>query len=128
MEVVYKCAAVSLLCAVLCLLIRRVNPELSFAVSVSAAAVILLAAVKSSGSILRLNETVERMIGDVREELLPVVKCALIAAVTKIGAELCRDSSQSALAASLELAGTVCAAAVCTPVLIRMLTLIGNMV
>ena len=128
MEVLYKCAAVSLLCAVLCLVVRRTNPELSFAVSVSTAAVILLAVLRSSGGLLRLNETLGGLIGSGREELEPVLKCTVIAAVTKLSAELCRDSSQSALAASLELAGTLCAAAVCTPLVLRMLTLIGEMV
>lgn len=128
MELLYQCAAVSVLCAVLCLIVRRVNPEMSLAVSSCAAAVILLAVLKSSGSILRLNETVNRLIGDRQEELKPVLKCVVIAAVTKLSAELCRDSSQSTLAAAMELAGTVCAAAVCTPVILRMLTLIGEMV
>ena len=50
-----------------------------------------------------------------------------IAIVTKLASELCRDSSQSAVASSVELAGSICALSVAMPLIISMLKTIGAM-
>ena len=59
--------------------------------------------------------------------IAPVMKCAAIAIVTKLASELCRDSSQSAVASSVELAGSICALSVAMPLIISMLKTIGAM-
>lgn len=128
MEIIIKCSALALLCAAICLLIKRTNPELSLALSAAATVVIMLAALRLSENLTELTECVRTMIGAANTLIAPVLKCVAIAAVTKITGELCKDASQSAAAAAVEIAGTMCAIAVTMPVLISMLHLIGGMV
>lgn len=58
---------------------------------------------------------------------MPVAKAVGIAAVVRIAGAVCRDAGQSALAASLELAGAAAAVVVCLPLFERVLGLIGNL-
>ena len=55
------------------------------------------------------------------------LKTVGIAIVTKIGSDLCRDAGESALAAALEFAGTVCALLTALPLLRAVLELIGEL-
>lgn len=128
MELILKCCAAAILCAAACLLIKKANPELSFALGAAGSAIILIAALKLSDGIGELMQSAKALIGPVSAEIAPMLKCVGIAAVTKFTSELCRDASQSAAAGSIEAAGTICAAAVSAPLIISMLKLIGDMV
>ena len=100
MELMIKCAGAGILSAVCVLLLRRSNPEFSFALSAATVAVL---------------------------ELRPVLKCLGIASVSRFGADLCRDASQGAVASAVETVGSVCALAVAAPVLLSLLTTIGGL-
>ena len=128
METIIKCAALALTCSAVCLLIKKGNPELSLALSAGAAVLIAMAAFKLGESLMALVESVKTIIGAANTTVAPVLKCVAIAAVTKIAGELCKDASQSAAAASIELAGTMCAIGVAMPMVISMLKLIGGMI
>lgn len=128
MEVMIRCSAAALLASSMCLLIKRTNPELSLALSAAVTAAVMMAALKLTGGLKELTEAVKTLSGAADGELAPMLKCVGIAAVTKITAELCKEASQPAAASSLEIAGTICAAAVAAPMIISMLKLIGDMV
>lgn len=123
-----KCAALALCACAVCLLIKRSNPELSLALSAATALMIALAAFRLGECVNELAATVKTIIGTANTTVAPVLKCVAIAAVTKISGELCRDAAQSAMAATVELAGTMCAIAVAMPMVISMLKLIGGMI
>ena len=122
-----KCAALAVFSALAGLLIRRWNPELSFALSAAAVAVILLACSLLLERLHGFIGDAGRIFGDVRAQMKPVLKCLGIAAVGRLGADLCRDASQSALASALELAAGLCAAAVAMPEILNVMTMIGGM-
>jgi stage III sporulation protein AD len=124
MEIVAKCAGTALLSTVVCILIKRINPELSFA----AAAVMLLGTVGLIQSLTGLAERARDAMGVSGTLLQPMLKCAGIAAISKLCAELCKDASQGAIAAAVEIAATLCATAVAMPVIMNMLNMIGGMV
>ena len=128
MDTIIKCAALAFSCSAICLLIKRTNPELSLALSAAAAVMTALAALRMGECVSELTATVRTLIGTSNIGIAPMLKCVAIAAVTKITGELCKDASQSAVAASVELAGTMCAIAVSMPLVISMLKLIGGMI
>ena len=128
METIIKCGALALTVTAVCLLIKRINPELSLLLGAAACVMIALVGFRLGESLTELAATVRTMIGAANTNIAPVFKCVAIAAVTKLAGELCRDASQSAVAASVELAGTFCAVAVAMPMLIGMLKLIGGMI
>jgi len=127
MELLIKCAALAIFSAVSVLLIRRVNPELALLVSASAAVVILLAGMTLLRELTDSMKTVERIFGSQIVQMRPILKCLAISAISKLSADLCRDASQSALAAAVETAGSLCAAAAALPMILTLMATIGGM-
>ncbi len=127
MDIIIKCASAALLSCIICLLIKRTNPEMSVVLSAAAIVIILTAAMSFASSITELAAAVKKISGSADVMITPVLKCVGIGAVTKISTELCRDASQSSAAAALDLAGTLCAIGVSMPLIISMLKLIGGM-
>ena len=127
MEILFKCAALALLSCVSVLLIRRFNPEIAFAVSLATASVILLACISLLKELDDTMKGAERIFGSQPLQVRSILKCLGIATTSKLGAEMCRDASLSALATALETAGSLCAAAVVMPLILTLLTTIGGM-
>lgn len=128
MELVLKASAAALTAAIVCLLIRRGNPEISLLLSICTVSLILIAALGFAEGIRELATAVKTVAGSSETLAAPVLKCVAIAIVTRVTAELCRDSSQGASAAAVELAGTICAMSVALPLILSMLNMIGGMV
>ncbi|MEA5152459.1 MAG: stage III sporulation AC/AD family protein [Oscillospiraceae bacterium] len=128
MELVLKASAAALTAAIVCLLIKRGNPEISLLLSICTVSLILIAALGFAEGIRELATAVKTVAGSSETLAAPVLKCVAIAIVTRVTAELCRDSSQGASAAAVELAGTICAMSVALPLTLSMLNMIGGMV
>ena len=116
MELRMKAAAVALIAGMMGLLIKRSNPEISLLLSAAAVTMIGIAAMSFAGEIKGLVKTVKTLCG------------TAVAIITKLTAELCRDASQGACAAAVELAGTVCAMCLAMPLIMSMLKMMGGMV
>lgn len=127
MDILFKCCAAALTATVICLLIKRTNPEISMLLSAGAIVVIMTAAMTFARSITELAALIKTMSEDSDVMIVPVLKCVGIGAVTKISAELCRDAAQSSAAAAVDMAGTLCAIGVSMPLIVSMLKLIGGM-
>ncbi len=123
-----KASAAALTAAIVCLLIKRGNPEISLLLSICTVSLILIAALGFAEGIRELATAVKTVAGSSETLAAPVLKCVAIAIVTRVTAELCRDSSQGASAAAVELAGTICAMSVALPLILSMLNMIGGMV
>lgn len=123
-----KSAAIALVSAIVGLIIKRYNPEISVLLSSCTVAMIGIAAVGFAAELKSFVYTVRTITGTSDVFVAPILKCVGIAIVTKLTAELCRDSSQSASAAAVELAGTVCAMSVAMPLIMSALEMIGGMV
>ena len=128
MELIFKAAAVSLMAAVVGLIIRRYNPEISVLLSPCTVVMIGIAAMSFAGELKTFVKSVKTIVGTSDVLIAPILKCVAIAIVTKLTTELCKDSSQSASAAAVELAGTVCAMSVAMPLIMSVLKMIGGMV
>ncbi len=128
MELIFKAAAVSLMAAVVGLIIRRYNPEISVLLSSCTVVMIGIATMSFAVELKTFVKSVKTIVGTSDVLIAPILKCVAIAIVTKLTAELCKDSSQSASAAAVELAGTVCAMSVAMPLIMSVLKMIGGMV
>ncbi len=122
-----KCAALAVFSSLVTLLVRRVNPEISFVLSAVTVTVLLFACGGVMDELLRALRETQVIFGTSAAELRPMLKCLGIAMASRFGADLCRDASQSALAAAVETAGSLCAAAVAMPVILSLMTTIGGM-
>ena len=123
-----KAAALALTAALIGIVLRRTNPELSLLLNICTVVLIMGAALGFTKSFTELAQTVQRIFGVSETLTKPVLKCVAVAIITKMTSDLCKDSSQAAAASAVELAGTVCALCIIMPLLMSMLTAIGGMI
>ena len=113
MEII-KFALVGIICAVLVVVVRQQRPELAVIVQLAGIAVLAILSIEYLKNIFAetdgLFSEVE-FLNDGYLELL--VKILWIAAVTKIGTDICKDSANSALATIVELVGKTVILAMC---------------
>ena len=128
MELIVKAAALALTAALIGIVLRRTNPELSLLLSICTVVLIMGAALGFAKSFTELAQTVQRIFGVSETLIKPGLKCVAVAIMTKMTSDLCKDSSQAAAASAVELAGTVCALCIIMPLLMSMLTAIGGMI
>ena len=128
MELIVKAAALALTAALIGIVLRRTNPELSLLLSICTVVLIMGAALGFAKSFTELAQTVQRIFGVSETLIKPVLKCVAVAIITKMTSDLCKDSSQAAAASAVELAGTVCALCIIMPLLMSMLTALGGMI
>ena len=123
-----KAAALALTAALIGIVLRRTNPEMTLLLSICTVVLIMGAALGFAKSFTELAQTVQRIFGVSETMIKPVIKCVAVAIITKMTSDLCKDSSQAAAASAVELAGTVCALCIIMPLLMSMLTAIGGMI
>ncbi len=128
MEIISKCAMAAVFGSLVCLLIKKHNPELSVAVSLVFSTLVLIAAVPLLDAVKELMTCAVDMLGTSSTMMRPMIKCMCISFISKFAADTCRDASQAAAASALELTGTLCSASVAMPVIISMLKMIGTLV
>ena len=121
MELLFRITAAAV-CAMLCaLLIRRTNPELAALISVASVVILLFLALPLAEGLGELRTLMTESFGLNESTIRPLLKCVAASVVTKLTADLCRDSSQASAASAVELAGTLCALGVVMPLLLGVL-------
>lgn len=128
MELVTKAVIVGAAGTILTLVIKRTNPEISAALTLAVCALVLTLAMETAAGVLRVLEIVEADTGFSASYTAPVLKCVGIGIVSKLGADVCRDGGQTAVAASLEICGAICAVYVALPLIKTLLQMMGELV
>ena len=119
-----QAAALCVIGALLAVVVRRGSPETALLVTLAAAVVVLLFL---SSALEELTDFLRELAGKSGVSLAlfgPLYKTVAIALVVKVGAGLCRDAGESALASVVETAGAVCALLVSLPLLRAVLELL----
>ena len=127
MDIIAKSCAVAIFGVLVCLLIKKHNPELSSAISVALTALILTSSLNLANGFKDFTDYAVSMLGSSSIVVRPILKCIAISFITKFGSDICRDASISAAASALEFTGILCAALVSMPMLVNMLKMIGEM-
>ena len=119
-----QAAALCVIGALLAVVVRRGSPETALLVTLAAAAVVLLFL---SSALEELTDFLRELAENSGVSLAlfgPLYNTVAIALVVKVGAGLCRDAGESALASVVETAGAVCALLVSLPLLRAVLELL----
>ena len=126
MELTFQAAALCVTAALGAVFLKRGTPELGLLLSLAAAGAVLGLLLsrgrEAAGLLDRLLEGTELD----RELFAPLVKIVGISLVSRLGADLCRDGGQSALASLVELCGTCCALLAAAPLLTAAVRLFGG--
>lgn len=124
MEQVFQVTALCLVGALLAVVVRRGSPELALLLTLGAAAVVLLSLAGPLEELLLFWKGLGDRSGVSRQLLAPLYKTVGISLVVKVGGDLCRDAGESALAAVVETAGSVCALLAALPLLQAVLSML----
>lgn len=127
MEQAVQVTAVCVAAALLALAVKRGSPESALLLTLGTAVVVLLALGGAMGDVVAFLEELGEKSGIPQGLLTPLYKTVGIAMVVKIGGGLCLDAGESALAAVVETAGTVCALAAALPLLRAVLELLTEL-
>ena len=98
--------AAALLVTASALLLRKTNPELALALGIAGTGLLFFAALPAMAETVDFFRDILPQ-GRAGEVFSPLLKVAGIALISRMGAELCRDSGEGAMAMKLELLGAV---------------------
>ena len=128
MSDIIKVAAAAIATAVCAVMVRRQAPELGLALTVCAAAVIVL---YCSGALTAAMDLMDKLVeaGGLSAQVVePVIKTAGIAIVTRLAADFCRDAKEGGLASAVELAGTALALMTVLPLMSAVVDLLTGLI
>lgn len=128
MELIYKAAAAALSAALLGLVIKKINPELSGILSLCTITIILISSVTFAAELKELISSTKKLVDVSDIYVVSLLKCLAISILTRVSSDLCRDAGQAALSTTVEFSGCICAAMVVLPLIMNMIKLVGTMV
>lgn len=121
---IFKILGIGLSAAVLAAFIKNWRGEIAIQISLIAAAIMFFMAVPYLKNLLEMFRDISNRIGLEVKYISLVLKVIGIAYVAQFGAELCRDSGESALASKIEFGGKVMIVTLSMPVLYSFLEII----
>ena len=127
MDLVIRAVILGLVGSVLCLVIRKNSPELSLLLALAVALLMVGLGLELIGAIIAFTETLRDAAGLSPALLGPVLKTVGIGILTRIASDICKDAGQSAIASTVELAGTVAALYIALPLMQTVFQMIGGL-
>jgi len=115
MEMVVRITALCVVGALLALVLKRGAPEQALLLALAVTVLIFLLLGNSVRQLILFFKELAGKSGISGALFVPLYKTVGIALVVKAGGGLCRDAGESAMAAMIETAGTVCALLVALP-------------
>jgi stage III sporulation protein AD len=115
METMLKIVGVAVAGLALTALVKKNSPEIGLLLGLFIAVAIFTAGFDAFRAVRDFLDATLGETGIARETVLPVWKTCVIAIVTKITAELCRDAKENAVASGVETAGAVLGLVVVLP-------------
>ena len=127
MSEISKLAAVALVGAVCCVMIKEQRREIGLALSLAVGILLLAMSLAGMEATLESIRDLSELAGLSSGVLSPVVKTVGIGLLTHISAELCRDAGERSLAAVVEIGGSVSALLVALPLLSTVVAVISGL-
>ena len=128
MELAAKAVAAGICAALMALLLKKSNAELSVCLGLAAAAAILMAVLGLADELAAAAARARELSGLSPALVTPVVKCVGIGIVCALGSEACRDAGSSQLASAVELAGAAAALVCALPLISALLDTVEGLV
>lgn len=127
MELMIEIAAIGTVGALCTLMVRKHTAEVGLVLAIGVGVLIVTLVIGAIEEILQLMEYLGELAGLSQAVLSPVLKTVGIAIVTKLAAELCRDTGEGGIASFVELAGMVCATVTTIPLLQAVLDMVVDL-
>ena len=104
---IVEVAVVAMVASVLTLMLKKDRPEIAYILSLAAGAIILLTVLPSAKRAIEVIYGLSEMSGIGGGYVDVILKSCIIAMITGVSADSCRDAGNSSLAAKVEIAGRV---------------------
>ena len=121
---IMQVVAAGVLSAVLALTVKRQSPEIALIITIAASVLIFIMVLPMLAGAVGLLQN----LGSQLDTRVPYVTLVLqilgIAYVAELGAQVCSDAGESAIAAKIELAGKVMIMAAAAPILLDVLSMV----
>ncbi|MDD3412125.1 MAG: SpoIIIAC/SpoIIIAD family protein [Eubacteriales bacterium] len=122
-----KLAGVAVTAAVLCVAVRRQQPELSALCAAAAGALLLLWALDTVGAVRDAFRRVAALSGLKEDYVAALLKVMGVTCVAELAAQTCADLGENGLAAKASLCGKLAVYALAAPMLMSLLEMILGM-
>ena len=127
MDIVARTVILGIVGAVMCLVIKKGSPEVSLVLAMAVSLLVLAFALQLIMTILEFVDMI-REVSDLSPVMTgPVLKTVGISIVTRLAADTCKDAGQGAIAAAVELSGTVVAIYVALPLMQTVFDMVGGL-
>ena len=107
MELILKALIISAICAVVGLLLKKNNPEISILVVVATSAAVLFLAFDILTSILEFIKEIAASADLEPAVISTLLKAVGIGIITKFSSDVCKDAGQTAAGSTVEFLGSV---------------------
>ena len=124
METVFRIAALCVLGAAAAQLLKKQVPEIGLLLTAAVSVVVLSALQSPLRELLVFLDQLKGLGGVSEPLLLPLCKTVGISVVVRLGGCICRDAGETALAVTLEAAGSICGFLVMQPLFRMVLKLL----
>ena len=124
---IIKIIGVGLTGAIASLIVKQTRPELAVVLSVATAAILFFAVSGKLSELFAFFQGITERLGGESQPLFTVIRAIGVAYLTQLGADLCRDAGQTAIATKIEIAGKALILAMATPILAALIQLLVGM-
>ena len=127
MDWIIKLTVIALISGLLVVIIQKSAPANALLITIASAVMIALASVSFLEPILSF---VRKLVKDCEISGVytgTMIKCLLIAIVTRLGASLCKDAGQSGMASMLDFSGTIISVWIALPLFEAFLSMLEEL-
>lgn len=119
-----KIVAIGILGAVAALVVKEHKPEIAMVIGIATATLVLLMILSQVEYVVDIIYMTASRLNLNMEYIFTILRMIAVAYLSQFGAELCRDASQNAIAAKIELAGKIIIVAMSVPILLALMSLL----
>lgn len=128
MELLLKAAAISAVAALMGLVLKKSNPEMSLLLAIAASAAVTALSLSLLSELRETARLVSSFTALENTLVRPVLKCVIVAIVARLAADFCKDAGQSGVASAVELCGAAAALCISLPLVNTLLQMLGGLV
>lgn len=126
--IIIQIVGLALLSAILIVVIKQVKPEIAFLLSIVSGLVILILIMRQVEAVIELINQLARQ---ARVDMIyfnTIIKIIGIAYIGEFGAEITRDSGETALASKIELAAKIIIMVIAIPIMLSLIETILRLI
>ncbi|MDD7483330.1 MAG: SpoIIIAC/SpoIIIAD family protein [Clostridia bacterium] len=120
----FSIIGMGLIAAVVCLLLRKTNPEIAMLLSLAAGILLLIPAFSQIQEIFAAFQSISSRYSALQPYLTTLLKAAGICLLTQFAGDTCRDAGESSLANRIEFAGRISILGMAVPLMLEVLQMI----